>query len=209
MTEPSEKAVPVPPLPTSGRRPRRRGDWWSDPLLEELLDRTARHDERALERLVAAVHPMIVRYCRARLADAGTGARADEVAQEIDAAVRRALRGRRVVGERVPGLIHGIAVRKVAQACRESRAPGDDQGPHRASPPPGSDPTEWKRTTAQALLEDVAVHEREVLVLRVVVGLSCELTAQTLGLTAGEVLAIQHRALNQMRRTLEARGEPR
>jgi DNA-directed RNA polymerase specialized sigma24 family protein len=47
-------------------------------------------------------------------------------------------------------------------------------------------------------------------VLRISVGLSCERTAQTLGVTPSEVRAIQHRGLNRLRvrYTLNTRDEP-
>jgi RNA polymerase sigma-70 factor (ECF subfamily) len=49
--------------------------------------------------------------------------------------------------------------------------------------------------------------QREVLRLRVVVGLSAEETATVLGSTADLVRILQHHALNQLRRALEP--EPR
>lgn len=176
MTEPGEAAVPVPQM-----RVRRR----SDLLLDELLGRAAHGDEAALRALVAAVHPMVVRYCRARLG--GACAEADDVARDIDIAVGRVVRGRRIVGELFPGLVYGIALRKVTQVGLEYRRP----------------------TKLGRWLEVLAPHEREVLILRIHVGLKCEHAAQTLGVTPGEVRAIQHRALDRLRQTVNTCDEPR
>ena len=46
--------------------------------------------------------------------------------------------------------------------------------------------------------------QREILTLRVGVGLSAEETAEALGMTAGAVRVAQHRALAKLRKTLVA-----
>jgi RNA polymerase sigma-70 factor, ECF subfamily len=209
MTEPGEAAIPVPQMRASERGRWCAECWHSDLLLDELLGGAAHGDELALQRLVAAAHPMIVRYCRARLGGVRESAQADDVAHEIDIVVRRVLRGRRIVGERLPGLVYGIALRKVAQARHESRRQTNlDQDSLRAAQLRQA-PRERELIELHRLLEAIAAHEREVLVLRILVGLSCERTAQTLGVTPSEVLAIQHRGLNHLRHALNTRGEPR
>ena len=45
--------------------------------------------------------------------------------------------------------------------------------------------------------------QREILVLRVVVGLSAEQTADAVGSTPGAVRVAQHRALSRLRRTVK------
>jgi RNA polymerase sigma-70 factor (ECF subfamily) len=210
MTEPGEAAIPVPQMRASDCGRWCAECWHSDLLLDELLDRAAHGDELALQSLVAAAHPMIVRYCRARLGGARVSAQADDVAHEIDIAVRRILCSRRIVGERLPGLVYGIALRKVAEARHESRHQTNlDQDSFRAAQLRSSTPREKEPIKLRRLPEDIAAHEREVLVLRIPVGLSCERTAQTLGVTLSEVLAIQHRVLDHLRYTLNTRDEPR
>jgi RNA polymerase sigma-70 factor (ECF subfamily) len=54
-----------------------------------------------------------------------------------------------------------------------------------------------------ALLAHLTPRQREVLVLRVAVGLSAEEAAQAIGSTAGTVRVTQHRALNRLRRLLQ------
>jgi RNA polymerase sigma-70 factor (ECF subfamily) len=209
MTEPGEAAVSVPQLGYSVH-----GGWSSDygpghDLLDELLGRASQGDELAVERLVVAAHSMVVRYCRARLGGRLLGAHADDVAHEIDIAVRRVLHHQRIVGERLPSLVYGIAFRKVAEAGHKSRCGtfNDHDSPATAQSDQPT-PRENESTKIQRALEVIAPYEREVLILRIVVGLSCKHTAQTLGLAPREVKAIQHRGMNQLRRTLGVPDEP-
>lgn len=55
------------------------------------------------------------------------------------------------------------------------------------------------------LLESVSDKQREILHLRVVVGLSVEETAEAVGSTPGAVRVAQHRALNRLRELLTAK----
>jgi RNA polymerase sigma-70 factor (ECF subfamily) len=52
----------------------------------------------------------------------------------------------------------------------------------------------------EALLHLLTPQQREVLVLRIAVGMSAEETAQVVGSTVGAVRVTQHRALNRLRR---------
>ena len=52
---------------------------------------------------------------------------------------------------------------------------------------------------ARDLLDLLPRHQRELLVLRVAVGLSAEETGRALGMTAGAVRVAQHRALARLR----------
>jgi RNA polymerase sigma-70 factor, ECF subfamily len=49
------------------------------------------------------------------------------------------------------------------------------------------------------LLDQLPAHHREILVLRVALGMSAEETAATVGSTAGAVRVTQHRALAKLR----------
>lgn len=55
------------------------------------------------------------------------------------------------------------------------------------------------RERIDALLEGLTGDQREVIVLRIVVGLSVEETAEVVGRRPGAVRALQHRALRQLR----------
>ena len=61
--------------------------------------------------------------------------------------------------------------------------------------------SEW---TAE-LLRILPPKQREILVLRVAVGLSADETAEAVGSTAGAVRVAQHRALNKLRAELAKR----
>ena len=52
---------------------------------------------------------------------------------------------------------------------------------------------------ARALLAQLPTHLRELLILRVVTGLSAEETGNVLGMSAGAVRVAQHRALARLR----------
>jgi RNA polymerase sigma-70 factor (ECF subfamily) len=54
------------------------------------------------------------------------------------------------------------------------------------------------------LLRILPEKQREILLLRVVVGLSAEETADAVGSTPGAVRVAQHRALSRLRKTLAA-----
>ena len=55
----------------------------------------------------------------------------------------------------------------------------------------------------RALLDLLSDKAREIVILRVFVGLSAEETAEIVGSTAGAVRVAQHRALATLRRALE------
>ena len=107
-------------------------------------------------------------------------------------------------------LVHGIAAHKVADAHRaryRDRSDPTDEVPERADAHPG--PEEQllageRAGTARALLDLLPAAHRELLLLRVVAGLSAEETGAALGMTAGAVRVAQHRALARLR-TLAAR----
>ncbi|MBN6033904.1 sigma factor-like helix-turn-helix DNA-binding protein [Amycolatopsis sp. 195334CR] len=134
-------------------------------------------DQAALERLIAAIRPSVVRYCRARIGKHGDSfAPADEVAQEVCISVLTALPTRRDEGS-LRAFVYEIAFKRVGEA-RTGAA--DRFG---------------------AFVRGLPEIEREVVVLRVAVGLSAEHTAETLGSTLSSVLHIQHRAMNRLRGT--------
>jgi RNA polymerase sigma-70 factor (ECF subfamily) len=54
----------------------------------------------------------------------------------------------------------------------------------------------------RALLDELPEKQREILVLRVVVGLSAEDTAEIAGTTPGAVRVAQHRALARLRKVM-------
>ncbi|TDC37605.1 RNA polymerase sigma factor ShbA [Micromonospora sp. 15K316] len=162
----------------------------------QLVRRAARGDRVAAATLLADVRPGLIRYCRARLGRAGdTYAQADALADEICLAVLRDL-PRLGPGMPFPAFVHGIALRLVAEArptirgvAAESPAEGP---PHRTAV---ADPT---RRLA-GLLGLLSEAQREILVLRVAVGLTAEQVGTALGISAAAVRLGQSRALARLR----------
>src|SRR3954463_13457580 len=76
-------------------------------------------DPRAIDRVLASIRPLVVRYCRARLGRTErTFASADDVAQEVCMAVLTALSSYRDQGRPFLAFVYGIAAHKVIDAHR-------------------------------------------------------------------------------------------
>jgi RNA polymerase sigma-70 factor (ECF subfamily) len=138
-----------------------------------LIAAAAAGDRVARYRLMAVVQPAVLRYCRARL---GSGDAAMEVARRVCRTVVATLPGLPDSASKVHAFVHRIAVEMV-----------DDV------PVPGG------MAGMPGMLALLSPAQREVLVLRVAVGLSAEETAATLGSTPGAVRHIQHHALERIR----------
>jgi RNA polymerase sigma-70 factor (ECF subfamily) len=180
--------------------------------LGALVAAAVQGDRAAAEELLARLRPLLVRYCRARLGGRdGRYGTADDVAQEACLAVLTSLPRYRDVGKPFVAFAYAIAAHKVADAMRViTRHPVDpvEALPDRADPGPGPEQRalaaeESERLTA--LLGQLPRVQREVLVLRVAVGLSAEEVGAALGMRAGTVRVAQHRALIRLREVLARR----
>ncbi len=175
--------------------------------LDVLVSAAMTGDPSAVERVLITVEPLIRRYCRGRL---GRGERssvsADDVAQEVLLAVMTALPNYRIQGRPFLAFVYGIASHKVIDAHRAA-------GRNRADPVSDvpdsavySDGPEQRALQDELsgemgqLLTKLPFKQREILVLRVVVGLSAEETAEAVGSTPGAVRVAQHRALARLRK---------
>ena len=87
--------------------------------IDKLAGAAVGGDGAARDRLIAEVHPLVLRYCRRRLSrrEAVLGS-ADDVAQEICLAVVAALQSYVVSGRSFRSFVFGIAANKVADAFR-------------------------------------------------------------------------------------------
>jgi RNA polymerase sigma-70 factor (ECF subfamily) len=157
----------------------------------------------APDRLLAAARPLVVRYCRARL-DPGS---ADDVAQDVCVALFKAM-PRRPPERPFPNFVCGIARHKVEAARKAAARQGDEPV---AELPEESDATldpeyhALRRELGERmakLLQVLPEKQREIVVLRVAVGLSAEETAELVGSTPGAVRVAQHRALSQLRKVV-------
>jgi RNA polymerase sigma-70 factor (ECF subfamily) len=166
-------------------------------------------DHRAVEGLLASIRPLVVRYCRARVGrQERTFASADDVAQEVCLAVLTALPSYRDQGRPFLAFVYGIAAHKVADAHRSAARNRSEPVPEVPDAPETEAGPEQRAMQGELsarmaeLLKTLPDKQREILVLRVVVGLSAEETADVVGSTAGAVRVAQHRALTRLRKTV-------
>jgi len=173
--------------------------------LADLTTRAVHGQPAAIESLIEQIRPMVVRYCRARLGRiTGNYHVADDVAQEVCIAVLSALPRYRDMGRPFASFVFGIASHKVADAVRAAArlAVPTEELPDGPDDQPGPEETvvAWlEAQRARALLARLPQHLRELLILRVVTGLSAEETGNVLGMSAGAVRVAQHRALARLR----------
>ncbi len=170
-------------------------------------------DRDALREVLETIRPIVVRYCRARFGSAErSGLSADDVAQEVCLAAMMALPRYQDQGRPFLAFVYGIAAHKVAWAHRaagRNRADPTDVVPERLSTEAGPEQMAMNADAAarmKALLQVLPEKQREILILRIVVGLSAEETASTVGSTAGAVRVAQHRALARLKSEIIATG---
>ena len=178
--------------------------------LASSVDRARGGDRSAVESLISELRPGVLRYCRARLGRRdGTYGSADDVTQEVCMAVVAALPRWVDQGRPFSAFVYGIAAHKVADA---QRAGFRDRTEPVASPPESADVSRGpedlvvgldEAARARGLLDRLPEAQREIVLLRVVAGLSAEETAAVVGSTAGAVRVAQHRALARLRALAE------
>jgi RNA polymerase sigma-70 factor (ECF subfamily) len=170
-------------------------------------------DRDALREVLETIRPIVVRYCRARVGTLErSGLSADDVAQEVCLAAVMALPRYRDRGRPFLAFVYGIAAHKVADAYRavgRDLSYATESVPERLSAEAGPEQAALdadSMTRMSALLEILPDKQRDILILRVVVGLSAEETAQAVGSTAGAVRVAQHRALARLKSAIGAQG---
>lgn len=183
----------------------------TDELLAELVPQAASGDARAVQEIMRIIYPPVLRYARARISGGRTPT-AEDVAQEICLAVSTSLASYRDYGKPFMAFVYGIAFNKVADA---HRALGRDRLTPTEEVPDSADehftPEESAIVTDQSnavrrLLDTLSDKARNIIILRVFVGLSAEETAEILSSTPGAVRVAQHRALATLRKQLEEEG---
>ncbi|MFC4001386.1 RNA polymerase sigma factor ShbA [Prauserella oleivorans] len=194
---------PVAERPGSGPE---RGEPLSKAELDPVVRAAADGDQFAVNTLLTMITPVVTRYCRARLGRRDLSyVSADDVAQETCVAVLRALPSYQDRGGSFLYLVHAIASNKVSDAFRlVSRERSD---PTADVPEPGTAENEPERTMLNLdlghrlrnLLSCLPRNQRDILILRFVVGLSAGETAEALGLSSANVRTSQHRALTRLR----------
>jgi len=167
----------------------------------------------ALREVVETIRPIVVRYIRARIGSAErSGLSADDVAQEVCLAAIQALPRYQDQGRPFLAFVYGIASHKVADAHRaaaRNRSEPTEVVPERFSLDAGPEQMALQSDSAarmKKLLEVLPEKQREILTLRIVVGLSAEETAEAVGSTPGAVRVAQHRALARLKSEISGSG---
>jgi RNA polymerase sigma-70 factor (ECF subfamily) len=180
------------------------------------IDRFARAsstgDRQACDDLMAELHPPLLRYCRSRLRNAVDASTAEDIAQDTLIGVLRALPTfDHDAGSPLLAFAFRIARNKIVDTVRRgriSRIDLVDDVPETTATVDGPDELAIqaeRNAMIVKLMGRLPERHREVLRLRLVVGLSAVETAEILGSTPGSVRVTQHRALVALRRYLENR----
>lgn len=166
----------------------------------------------ATSELMARVQHLSLRYARARLGRYGVEDAAQDVAQEVCMAVLTALPTYEDRGYPFEAFVYSIASRKVADVQRGvygSAVPVADV-PDCVDLAAGPESVVLMRDDAarvMTLMAGLPDAQREILILRVAMGMSTEETAASLGMSEGAVRVAQHRALTKLRGMLARANE--
>jgi RNA polymerase sigma-70 factor (ECF subfamily) len=162
-------------------------------------------DPQSVDDLLRAVRALVLRYCRARLGSLpGADQAAEDAAQEVCVTVLGALPTYRETGRPFEAFVYTVASRRVADVMRASyrgpvcveQVPDDvDAGPT----PEAAVLRLADADRARDLLARLPETQRELLTLRVAVGMSAEEVGRALDMTPGAVRVAQHRALRRLR----------
>lgn len=176
--------------------------------LDPLVPRAVTGDRDALQQIIRIVHPLIARYVHARIARSQYPT-PEDVIQDVCLAVATSIHNYQDHGRPFMAFVYGIASNKVVDAHRalgrDRLNPTDnlpDVADQSASPEDISVVLD-ESNVARQLLDLLSERAREVLVLRLFVGLSAEETADVLGMRPGAVRVAQHRALKNLRKKIE------
>ena len=184
---------------------------FSGDRLDAVVAEAVAGNRDALREVLEIIRPIVVRYCRARVgATERSGLSAEDVAQEVCLAAITALPRYKDQGRPFLAFVYGIAAHKVADAHRaaaRNRSDPTDVVPERFSMDTGPEQMALDAESSARMNRLLAVlpeKQREILILRVVVGMSAEETAEAVGSTAGAVRVAQHRALARLKAEITA-----
>ncbi|MEV5651734.1 sigma-70 family RNA polymerase sigma factor [Nocardia sp. NPDC052254] len=178
--------------------------------LDRLIGPAAAGDQRAVTEIIRIVHPLVRRYCAARVGTGNPNITADDIAQEICIATVTAIPRYRDQGKSFLAFVYGISANKVADAFRRAQQHPSypvAEFPDVASTAPGPEEMALnleRRRATRELMEILAPAHREVLVMRIVLGWTAAQTAEAIGTSPGVVRVMQHRALTKLRARLTA-----
>ncbi|GIH04632.1 putative RNA polymerase sigma-D factor [Rhizocola hellebori] len=165
-----------------------------------------RGEPDAMAALLGNVQPGVIKYCRARLGKTGGAfTTADDVSQEVCVALLKALPRYRHQGVPFSAFVYGIAARKVTDAQRAAMklaVPAAEATFERPDAAPGPEQQAVSADQAKLLnqlLDHLPETQREIVVLRVAVGLSADEVGSVLNMTSVAVRVAQSRALAKLR----------
>jgi RNA polymerase sigma-70 factor (ECF subfamily) len=175
--------------------------------LADLVPLAVDGNRRAVQDILRSIYPQVLRYCRARIGG-GRHPTAEDVTQEICLAVATSIATYVDKGRPFMAYVYGIAFNKVTDA---HRAMGRDRTLPTEEVPDSVDnsdnPEEFALVSdgsnrVRSLLDTLSDKARNIVILRVFVGLSAEETAEVVDSTPGAVRVAQHRALAQLRKAV-------
>ncbi|MCL2516836.1 MAG: sigma-70 family RNA polymerase sigma factor [Microbacteriaceae bacterium] len=181
-----------------------------DDQLIALVRRAQSGDTGAVGAVIRGLRTRIFRYALARI---GRREEAEDVTQETCLALTSALPGFDPDTGRFTSFVFGIASNKVLMAQRSRgrrpEVPVAELPDERAAEPGPAELAERGDTLRRLLahLDELPDKHRDVLLMRVVAGLSADEVGEALGVTAANVRVIQHRALSSLRSRLGAVGD--
>jgi RNA polymerase sigma-70 factor (ECF subfamily) len=185
---------------------------WSRPVTRGNLDTVAAAasagDTAATDELLSYLRPIMVRFCRTKLGRVRPISSADDVAQEVCIAVFRALPTYQHLGRPFLSFVFGVAAHKVAdvhRAAARDRSLPTAETPDTVTFAENPEEIALRRELVEQtsdLLATLLPRQREIVVMRVVLGMSAQETADAVGTTPDAVRVAQHRALNRLRRTI-------
>lgn len=179
-----------------------------DVELAGLVPAAAQGDRRALQRIISIIHPRVLRYARARIGG-GRMPTPEDVAQEICLAVATSIDRYNDTGRPFMAFVYGIAFNKVADAhramARDKLSPVEEVPDTEMATitPEDAAMVSSGSNAVRVLLDSLNEKARDIVILRVFVGLSAEETAEVMGSTPGAVRVAQHRALSKLRKQLD------
>ena len=176
--------------------------------LDALVVPAAAGQEDAVAEIIRLIRPLMVNYCAARLRGRDDlHVTAEDVAQEICLATVTAIPRYVDQGRSFLAFVYGIAANKVADARRRAHAhlhlvdTVPDQESNEIGPEERVLNAERREMTGE-LMNILAPHHRDILVMRLVLGWSAARTAEAIGTSPGVVRVMQHRALHRLRSEL-------
>jgi RNA polymerase sigma-70 factor, ECF subfamily len=185
---------------------------WTRPVTRGNLDAVAAAasagDTAATDELLSYLRPIMVRFCRTKLGRVRPISSADDVAQEVCIAVFRALPTYQHLGRPFLSFVFGVAAHKVAdvhRAAARDRSLPTAETPDTIISAENPEEIALRRELVEQtsdLLQTLLPRQREIVVMRVVLGMSAQETADAVGTTPDAVRVAQHRALNRLRRTI-------